>query len=153
MKKTSGRRKAFLAVAVALTTVIVILLVGIPMMFQEPKPQGDHGPPESTLGIRVNQTSPGSWTITITGGSYKASIVHLTVMNAMSGLETVNKVVSKLAQARNDPDAVFSDHNANSKLDTGDKILLMSSGGHVATGHTVRFLQNNHIIGTINGLP
>ena len=148
----SGKRKAFIAVGVGLTIVIVILLLGIPVMFPKPQPLGD-GPLMTTLGTRVNQTTQGNWTITITGGSYQASSVRLMVVNSTSGQDTINKAVSKLAPARNDPDAVFNDCNANSKLDAGDTIILKSSGGLVATGYTVRFLQNNHIIGTIMGLP
>ena len=151
-KEISSKRNAFIAGAIAVTILIVILLVGIPVMFPDTQPLGD-GHLETALGTNVNQTSTGNWTITITRGSKQASSVRLMVFNQTIGLDVVNKVVSKLAPARNDPDAVFNDCNANSKLDAKDTIILKSSGGLVATGYTVRFLQNNHIIGTIMGLP
>jgi len=154
-EKRSGRRKAFLVTAVVLTLIIVILLAAFPVLFPKPEPSSTDGL-VTHLGLRVNQTSPGNWTITVvSGGStiYKASSVRLTVMNQTTGEATVNKVVSKLAPARNDPDAVYNDRNDNSKIDAGDTIVLKASGGHIIAGYKVQFFIGNDIVGTIRDLP
>ena len=151
-KKRSGKRKAFFATAVVFTLLIVILLVSYPVLFPKPQWQGS-GKEIFGLGIRVNQTSPGNWTIYITGGSYKASSVRLTVINWTTGARTVDKFVSKLLPATNDPDAVFNDRTADSKFDAGDTIVLKASGGHIIAGYKVKFVQGREVIGTIKELP
>jgi hypothetical protein len=151
-KETSGKRKAYLAAAVVLTLIIVALLAAYPVLFPKPQPTGSI-PPETTLGLRVNQTSPGNWTIYISGGSRKASSVRLNVIIPTTAVTTVNKVVSALTPAKNNPDAVFNDSNANSKMDAGDTIILKASGGHIVAGYKVQFLQGQELIGTIRELP
>jgi hypothetical protein len=152
VKETSKKRDAFIAAAMVLTLVIVILLAAYPVLFPKPEPPSEV-PPETTLGSMVNQTSPGNWTIYITSGSYKASSIRVTVIDPHTGESTVNKVVSTLTPAKNDPDAVYNDSNANSKIDAGDTIVLKASGGHIVAGYKVQFLQGQNIIGTIRELP
>jgi hypothetical protein len=151
-KQAPGKRKAFLVTAVALTMVIVVLLAAYPYLLPEPQLPGE-SPPETFLGLSVNQTSPGNWTIYITAGSYKASSVRLTVVDPHTGETTLNKVVSKLAPAQNDPDAVYNNNFAISNLDAGDTIVLKASGGHIIAGYKVQFLQGRDLIGTIRDLP
>ena len=131
---------------------VVILLWASLHLFPKPEPLSD-GPLITTLGTRVNQTSVGNWTVHITSGSYKASSVRFTVLNHTTGVETVNKVVSRITPVQNDPDAVYCDSNANSRLDTGDTIVLKASSGHITGGNRVTFLQGQDVIGTIRELP
>jgi hypothetical protein len=155
-EKVPARRKAILAAAIGLTCIIVMLVFALPLIFQKPQendPDLEDGDPNLGLGTRVNQTSPGNWTVYIAGGSKIASHMRVSVFNHTIGQETVNKIVSNLAPDRNDPDAVFNDANSNSRIDAGDTIILKASGGHVAAGNTVRFLHGDIIFGTIRALP
>jgi len=152
-KQAPGKRKAFLVTAAALTMMIVVLVAAYPYLFPEQQLPGE-SPPQTFLGLLVNQTSPGNWTITIMCGSYKPSSVRLTVVDPHTGETTLNKVVSTLTPAKNDPDAVFNDNlYVNSKLDAGDTIVPKASGGHIHAGYKVQFFQGRDLIGTIRELP
>lgn len=140
----------------AIVATAIFLIISISVMtnyYPTQNPQLNDSPPKTEYGLRVDPTSPGNWTINIAGGSYKASTVWLNIIKPSTGELTVNKIVSKLAPAQKDSDAIFNDQNANSKLDAGDTIILYASGGHIIAGYKVQLIQDRNIIGTIKELP
>ena len=107
----------------------------------------------SSVGLRVENYSDGNWTILVTGGSVQVSGVQLIIVIPLNGTQTVFKALDNLTLSDNDPDAIYYDTNENTKLDTGDSLVLKTSGGNILAGYKVILLKNDNIIGSIRELP
>lgn len=151
-KDNTGKIIAIVVVAVILVVVLPIIIAGVLIVYLQTLPAGG-GEVETTLGLRVEPQGNGNWLVSVTSGTKTVSSVRLQVINPSTGQSTVNKAMSYLAPAYNDPDASYNDNNVNGRLDAGDSILLRSSGGHVAAGYKVQLLVGGSVVGTIKELP
>jgi len=106
-----------------------------------------------TVDLRVESYSDGNWTIVVTHGSKPVSGVQLQVVNRTDGTLIIQKALDILTQSYNDPDVTYYDRNENSRLDTGDRLILKSSGGHIIAGYYFQLIRNESIIGSIRELP
>jgi len=109
---------------------------------------------EGLRGLRIDNSTGGDWSISIVSG-YVSSLksVRMMIMNSSTGEKTVDKPISALLPANNDPDAVFNDSNGNNHIDSGDSILLKGSSPNIKSGYRVNFLKGENVTGTIWEIP
>jgi hypothetical protein len=105
------------------------------------------------FGLRIENTTGGDWLITVASGSAPLKSVWMQITNSSTGGKTVDKLISAIVPAKNDPDAVFIDNNANNRIDAGDIFILKGSSVNVLPGYKVQFLKGMDIIGTISEIP
>lgn len=118
------------------------------------KPAGILDGGEGLPGLRIENSTGGDWLISIASG-YVSSLksVRMMIMNSSTGEKTVDKPISALLPANNDPDAVFNDNYWNNHIDSGDSILLKGSSPNIKSGYKVQFIKGEKIIGTIHEIP
>jgi hypothetical protein len=149
-------KKVFLPILAA--TIIVLVGVGGMIYWNSlkvpVKPGGILDGGEGLYGLRIVNTTEGDWILYVTSG-YVSSLksVRLTIINSSTGKSTVDKSITSLFPANNDPDAIFNDSNGNNHIDSGDSILLKGSSTNIRSGYRVQFLKGEKIIGTIHEIP
>jgi len=103
--------------------------------------------------VRIENSTGGNWTISFTGGSAALKNVHVLITNPSTGERTVDKPISALVPAKNDPDAVFNDRDENNRIDAGDTLLLNGSSPNVLSGYKVQFLKGDNVLAVIKEIP
>jgi hypothetical protein len=140
--------------------VVILVLVGVAgaiywnSIKPTQKPTGIVDGGEGFGGLRIENSTGGDWLISIASG-YVLSLksVRMMIINSSTGEKTVDKPISALLPANNDPDAVFNDSSGNNHIDSGDTILLKGSSPNIKSGYKVQFLKGESIIGTIQEIP
>jgi len=151
-KEDSGKIILIVIVVLVLVVVVPIVLAGVLVVYLQTLPTSG-GDAETSLGLRVERSSGGNWTVWVTSGTKDAVDVRFQVIDPNTGSTTVNKMINALLPGQKDPDAVYNDNNNDYRLDGGDTFLLKSSGGHIAAGYKVQLLVGSSIVGTIKELP
>jgi hypothetical protein len=140
-----------------LAVVVVVVVAGVGSMYWSSmnKPEkSDRGVDKGGIeGLRIENSTDGNWIITFASASEPLKNVRFTISNSSTGERTVDKRMSDLLPAKNDPDAVFNDTNANNKIDSGDSILLKGSSPNIKSGYRVQFLKDNNVIAQIGEIP
>jgi len=146
---------------VIVVVVVVVLIIIIPMalslyMFSmvSSMPQSG-GTVETQLGIRIEQASPGgNWTVSVTAGSSKVSDILVQVVDANTGVKTVNSPLSSGETA----DFKFNNNDASTegslpRIDAGDSIILNAASSHIKAGYRFQLLHGESIVAGPRELP
>jgi hypothetical protein len=146
--------KLYAVSVVIFITIIPLVIAGFVYL------QSVHIDPDEVFGksfpsvnLKVDDYSDGNWTVLVIGGGIDISDVRLIVIVPSNADITVRKALVNLIPMKNDPDAIYYDRNGNAKLDTGDNLILQSSGGHIIPGYNVRLIGNGYLFGSIGKLP
>jgi len=115
---------------------------------------GPDEPGESPgMGFRAENLTDGNWMVWAVTGSLALKDLRMEIIDPNNGSKMVDKSMLDLVPAKNDPDAVFNDSNANNRLDAGDSVLLKCSSPNNKSGYKVQFLRGDNILGAIKELP
>jgi len=136
----------------------VIVLVGVAGMVYWSMVNAPEVPPDEPgespgWGFRAENSTDGNWNVSIVTGSLPLKNLRMMIIDPNNGAKTVDKLIADLVAAKNDPEAVFNDSNANNRFDAGDSVLLKCSSQNIKSGYRVQFLDGESVIGTINELP
>jgi flagellin-like protein len=105
-------------IATILMVAITVVLAGVLVVYLQTLPQGGGGA-ENPVGLSV-QRSGIDWLISVSsGGGQALGDVTMVVTNATSGASAANVKLNALGA-----DGTYNDNNADSKLNSGDSLLL-----------------------------
>ena len=122
------------AITVVLAGVLVAYLNGI---------GGTEQKPTLHLGVTLERTVQGNWTVSIVHGSENVIDTYIQVTNATTGMTTLNSLLTATSYY-----FVFNDNTSPNKLNAGDSILLNQTAGIVQTGFRFSLVKGS---GTLAG--
>jgi flagellin-like protein len=135
-------------IATILMVAITVVLAGVLVVYLQTLPQGGGGA-ENPVGLSVAKNSAGNWLISVSsGGGQNLGDVTLSVTNAQTGASVLSTKLNAIPAAA----GFFNDNNIDSKINSGDSILLNDTAT-VDAGMKVSFLKGENSIGTIKELP
>jgi hypothetical protein len=151
-QRVSNEKIIGIIVVLVLLMVMIPVIAGVLWVYTRPESSwtesGDVGR-ENPVGMSVAKNSNGDWLITISsGGGQKLADVIIVVTDPNTGASILRGNINALAAAN----GTYNDNNGDSKITSGDSILL-KSGGPVVAGMKVQLLKGESVIGTIRELP
>jgi len=135
-------------IATILMVAITVVLAGVLVVYLQTLPQGGGGA-ENPVGLSVTKNTAGNWLISVSsGGGQNLADVSLSVTNANTGVSALSSKLNVIPAAA----GVYNDNNGNSKIDSGDSILLNDTAT-VDPGMKLQLLKGESVIGTVKELP
>jgi flagellin-like protein len=127
-------------IATILMVAITVVLAGVLVVYLNTLPSGS-GKIEPPIGLVVEKTREGNWTLTIVNGQTQAINTNLQVLNKATGQKTILSPITAQSWYFK-----FNDNDANNMLNAGDSILLNQTPGMVQVGFVAQLLKSDSII-------
>ena len=123
-------------IATILMVAITVVLAGVLVAYLQTI-DPDKGKPVPPLGVRLEKTTEGNWTMSIVQGRTGANGIQLQVTNPATAAMTVSGVLTASSAY-----FLFQDNLDPGYINAGDAILLNQSANFVQTGYRVVLVKD-----------
>jgi hypothetical protein len=126
--------------------IFIVVAIAVLVQYKAPAaPQGGSTGP-GPVGLRSNMTNDGNWTLDVFCGRASIMSLRMEIQNASSGGLIFALKLSDITPAKNHPNAVLNDSNADGYLDAGDSIILRSIPN--IEGCRLQFFMGHSVVGS-----
>jgi hypothetical protein len=126
--------------------ILIVVAIAVLVQYKAPAaPQGGSTGPEP-VGLRTNMTNDGNWTLDVFGGRAPIKSLRMEIQNASSGELIFTLKLSDITPAKNNPNGILNDSNADGYLDAGDSIILRSIPN--IEGCRLQFIIKDSVVGS-----